>query len=91
MEILFRFTATTARVSAALVVGIATIDTESAALAANGVAKGVALTTASGSVGSISATIELKTAQFRANSAHPMVRASFWIRGRAAVRTLLRL
>jgi hypothetical protein len=68
-------------VSAALVVGIATIDTESAALAANGVAKGVALTTASGSVGSISATIELKTAQFRANSAHPMVRASFRIRG----------
>ena len=70
--------------------GIATIDTESAVLAANGAAKAVALTTASGSVESISATIELKIAQSKANSAHPLVRASSWIRGRAAARTLLR-
>ena len=56
---LFRFTVATARVSAALADGIATIDTENVVIVANGMAKGVALTTASGSVASTSAIIEL--------------------------------
>jgi hypothetical protein len=44
--------------------GIAIIDTGNGAIVANGVAKGVALTTASGSVGSTSATTELRVAGF---------------------------
>jgi hypothetical protein len=61
--ILFRFTGATAPASAALAGGIAIIDTGNAVLAANGAAKGVAPTTASGSVGSTSATTELRIAQ----------------------------
>jgi hypothetical protein len=60
--ILFRFTVATARASAALAGGIATIDTGNAVFAANGVAEGVALTIAFGSAGSTSATIELRIA-----------------------------
>jgi hypothetical protein len=56
--IVFRSTVAIARASAALAGGIATIDTGNAVCAANGVGRGVALTTASGSAGSTSATIE---------------------------------
>lgn len=60
---MFRFTVATARANVALAAGIAIIDTGNAAIVENGVAKGVALITASGSVGSTSATIELRIAQ----------------------------
>jgi len=60
---LFRFTVATARASAALADGIATIGTGNAVLVANGVAEAVAPTTASGSVGSTFATIEPRVAQ----------------------------
>jgi hypothetical protein len=82
--IFFRFTVATARASADLAGGIATIDTGNAVLVASGVAKGVALTTASGSVGSTSATIELRVPQSEENGAHPLVRARFWFQGSAA-------
>ena len=59
---MFRFTVATARASAALADGIATIGTGNAVLVANGVAEAVAPTTASGSVGSTFATIELRLA-----------------------------
>src|SRR5262245_13401207 len=83
--ILFRFIVATARASAVLADGIATIDTGNAVLVANGVAKGVALTTASGSVGSTSATIELRVAQFE-ETARSRWRAPALVSGRAAPR-----
>jgi len=79
--ILFRFTATTARASAALAGGTATIDTENAVIAANGVGKGVALTTVSGSVASTSATIEPRIVQSEGNGAHPLGACRLWVFG----------
>ena len=69
--VLFGFTVATVRASAALAGGIATIDTGNAVIVANGMAEGVALTTASGSVESTSATIELSIAQSEEDDAHP--------------------
>src|SRR5262245_28446466 len=62
--LLFRFTVATARASAAHAGGIAITATGSVVIVANGVAKGVALITASGSEGSTSATTKLRVAGF---------------------------